>query len=285
MTFATAETIDLPTLETIRDRLSERVAQGALHLPVLPKAAGQILALAGDPNSDVAQLSALIHGDQALASHVLRIVNSAAYGGSQTIVSLQQAVTRIGMKLLGEIAIAVSVRGEVFHVPGFQAEIKRLWRHSLASGAWAKEIARAKRTNVECLFLCGLLHAIGKPIALRAVVELEPGIDKNSALALMDEFHGEVGAAVADKWRLPPQVRASCAYYRNRAAAAAFQKETAITWLSDRLASWVLLPGCPRDEALGQDPVLAELNLYPEEFQALLDQQESVLATIHTMDA
>ena len=90
--------------------LGEGLNSSSLELPVMPRVASKVLALTHDPNAEVSDLSELIHSDQSIASHVLRIANSAAYGGGDQIVSLQQAVARLGMNLLGEIAIAVSVQ-------------------------------------------------------------------------------------------------------------------------------------------------------------------------------
>ena len=129
------------------------------------------------------------------------------------------------MKLLGEITVAVSVRGEVFRVPGFQIKIKYIWRHALASGIFGKEIARLKRVNVEGQFLCGLLHTIGKPVALHALVDLQKkrltSLPPESVLDLMEEFHCLIGKKIADYWKLPLQVQHSAVWYQNYAEAPA----------------------------------------------------------------
>ena len=52
-------------------------------LPVLPQVAGQVVSLSNDPNAELGELSSLIHQDQALAGHLLRISNSVAYRGGE----------------------------------------------------------------------------------------------------------------------------------------------------------------------------------------------------------
>ncbi len=159
-------------LNGLRLDLKARLEKCNLDLPILPHVASQVLGMTADERSDAARLAALIHSDQALASHVLRIANSAALGGNSTIVSLQHAVARLGLELLAGVALAVSVRSGVYRIPGFEEETRSLWRHALASGLYAKEIARRRRHNVETAFLCGLLHEIGKPVVLKAAVEV-----------------------------------------------------------------------------------------------------------------
>ena len=102
---------DCDALETCRKVLTRRIDSDELRLPVLPQVAGQVVALSNDPNAELGELSSLIHQDQALAGHLLRISNSVAYRGGETIVSLQQAVTRLGMQILSDMAMAVSVQG------------------------------------------------------------------------------------------------------------------------------------------------------------------------------
>lgn len=286
----TASGVSLATspAEACRSALAHRLRAGTIKLPLLPKVAGQVLSMTSDPNADLGELSALIHRDQALAGHVLRIANSAAYAGSVPIVSLQQAVTRLGMQLLAEIALALSVQGETFHAANFQSEVKRLWRHSLASGTYGKEVARHKRQNVEGQFLCGLLHTLGKPVVLQSVTEWqkETGqtLDLEMARALVDEFHNEIGALIATTWKLPQQVLISCSFYSRYAEAPTFRLETAMTYLSDRLAEWIVSPEMVSEEALRTDPVLAVLNLYPDEVDTLLGRKDDVAKIVDAMN-
>lgn len=274
-----------------RDRLAaalvQRIESGAVDLPLLPQVAGRVLHLTHDANADAAGLSALIHQDQALAARVLRIANSPAYMPRMPIVSLQQAVARLGMNLLAEIALIASIRGGGLCVPGYDAEVKQLWRHALASGAWAKEVARLRRLNVESAFLCGLLHGIGKPVVLQAAVrlahELSLDVDRPAMLALMEEHHARVGVLIAVKWSLPKQVGEAIAYYLEYAHAPSFAREATITCLADRLATHLLTPDGLDEAAVRAHQVVSDLNLYPDDMGLLLGLRETVLAQVEAL--
>ncbi len=155
----------------IAAELEEGLNSSNLELPVMPRVASKVFTLTNDPNSEVSDLSKLIHSDQSIASHVLRIANSAAYGGGEQIVSLQQAVARLGMNLLGEIAIAVSVQSDLFKAPGFEGADHPTSPSRLLLLPTAK-ISRKRRRNVEGQFLCGLLHSVGKPIAVQLIAKI-----------------------------------------------------------------------------------------------------------------
>ncbi len=61
----------------VRKLLEMRLADKDLELPVLSDTAMQVLALADDEDCDARGLAELLARDQSLASHVLRVSNSA----------------------------------------------------------------------------------------------------------------------------------------------------------------------------------------------------------------
>ena len=286
-----------PPLEQLEQALIQKIQAGEIELPLLPQAASRVMALASDPNADAAKLSALIHQDQALAAHVLKIANSPAYMPRSPVVSLQHAVAMLGITLLSEIAFTASLKVGAFQVPGYEDDVKQLWRHSLASGAFAKEVARAKRMNVESAYLCGLLHEIGKPVVLRItasitqerkkdwVKALAPILDNKSHIKILTEgYHTRVGILIADKWSLPKQVAEAIQYYGDYEHATAFRQECMLTFIADRLASHLLTPEEMPEDSLRDHPVFAELNLYPQDIDKLLMTKDQVLTIVNAMN-
>ncbi len=268
--------------------LNERIESGTIDVPLLPKVAAEVLRMVYDPNAEAAKLAALIHQDQALAAHVIRVANSPAYMPRNPVVSLQHAVAMLGMNLLSEIAFTTSLKNAALKVEGFEREIKGLWQHSLASGAYAKEIARMRRFNVESAYLCGLLHAIGKPVVVQTAAALSrehkmaiepPWVDQ-----LLAGYHTRVGSLIAKKWALPQQVIESIAFYEHYDQATGSRQECMITCLADRLATHLLQPESMDDAAVRDHPVYAELNLYPDDVEALLQMKEKVAATVEAMN-
>ena len=264
--------------------LSELVDRKDLKLPVLPEIPSKVLAMTTNPEMNISELSELIHQDQALAGHVLRVGNSPIYAGSRQIASLTQAITRLGARLVGDIAFSISLGAEVFRVKGFEKVAKDLWQHALASGLYGKEIARMRRRNIEGQYLCGLLHTIGKPVILQAAVELQSSLDlpltKDVARQLMDDFHATVGSILTFSWGLPEIVSKTCLYYQEYEEAPSYRDETIATYLSGLLARLVTDPKNYSAEEVSQNPAFAALNLYPDDIQALLDRSEAVAETL-----
>jgi len=273
--------------EQVEQALIERIEKDRIDLPVLPQVAGRVMALASDPLGDAARLSTLIHQDQALAAHVLRIANSPAYMPRTPIASLQHAVAMLGVNQLSEIAIAISLKSGAVKIPGYEADIQQIWRHALASGAYAKEIARLRRYNVESAYLCGLLHAVGKPVVLKTITsiasELHIPLEPSAVTSFLDGYHVRVGILIAAEWALPSQVAEAIAYYWAYEQAPSHRHEAMMTCLADRLATYILVPDSFDDSTLRDHSVFADLNLYPNDIDALLSLKEKVLNLVDAM--
>ncbi len=284
-TILTPSNANMP--EQVERALVERIDKDQIDLPVLPQVAGRVMALANDPSADAARLSALIHQDQALAAHVLRIANSPAYMPRTPIASLQHAVAMLGVNQLSEIAVAVSLKSAAVTIPGHEADVRQLWRHALASGAYAKEIARMRRYNVESAYLCGLLHAVGKPVVLKTVTtiasEMHMSLDPGAVVAFLDGYHARVGSLIATEWALPPQVAEAIAYYWIYEQAPTHRQEAMMTCLADRLATYLLDPDSFNDSTVRDHSVFADLNLYPNDIDTLIGLKEKILGLVNTM--
>ncbi len=275
-------------VEKLEQALVQKIEAGEVELPLLPHAASQVMALASDPSADAAKLSSLIHQDQALAAHVMRIANSPAYMPRSPVVSLQHAVAMLGISLLSEIAFTASLKSGAFKVPGHEDEVKRLWRHSLASGTFAKEVARMRRVNVESAYLCGLLHEIGKPVVLKTATTLAQTqrvtIEKTILHGWINGYHARVGTVIAEKWGLPKQVGTAIQYCDEYDHATTFRQECLLTCAADRLATHLLTPEDMPDESLRTHPVFAELNLYPNDIDQLLSKKDHVLTVVNALN-
>lgn len=265
--------------------VTRKVSQGKLDVPLLPGVVTEVMSLMDDPEADVRRLAALIHRDPGLAAHVLRVANSPAFSAASSVVSLQQAVSRLGLRLLGEVAVSAVLARSIFKDQAGCPQIEQLRRDSLATGVWAREVARQRRVSVDSAFLCGLLQRIGAPVALaegiRAARDLNIPVTPPMLDRVMRDVEGEVGLAVATAWRLPSAVRACIAHRNQPLAASQHQQIVLITALAGELVktTW--------DEDLIDDlydsPLLGALNLYPDDVDDLLDRHDDVVATIRAM--
>ncbi len=266
----------------IKSRLETRLFSGEIELPFLPATAAEVMATCRNDDSDARKIADLMQRDQSLAAHVLRVSNSAAYAPKEPIVSLQQAVSRLGTSTVCEIAIAVSLKGRVFDVPGWRVKVRELWIHSAATAVFAKEVARIRRFNVEGSFLCGLLHDVGKPLVMQALLRTaKEETDRSVPPRLMDmamaEFHERVGALLIEAWSLPEWMKHVVANHHNYSSMEEYREETMITHLTDELCHWALEEGTTQEDFPVELPVIADMGLYADEITQLLDMRGQVL--------
>ncbi len=256
--------------------LREKIARGELELPMLSQTATEVAALCLQGACDARALASTLNHDPALAGHVLRVANSAAFAPAEPIVSLQQAISRLGLATVGQIALAVSIGARVFQVPGHDGWVREMWRHAALTAAWAREVARAKRENVEGAFVCGLLHDVGEPVLLQAAVDLltrsKSAATRAQLEPLLDELHASAGAELARRWKMANWISAAIEHHHAPGGGGA--TAACIVQLADQLALRMgsdleEFPARVSDE-VGALPAVAELGLYEEELAALL---------------
>lgn len=256
----------------IEQSLRDRLDRPELEIPMLPAVAVRILKLVSSEDTDAKDLSGVIHGDPALAAHVLRIANSPLFMSSVPIVSLRQAVARLGVKQLAQVALTASIQARAFQARGFERLAEALRDEAVRCGAWAQEVARALRTNPETAFLCGLVHRIGVPISLQALADVartqNETVAPDDALALVEEHQACVGSRVVEKWGLAKTI------------AAVIRGEESDT---GRIVAAARALATHEPEEVSEHPALADANLYPEDVEALLSRADAVAQTASLM--
>jgi putative nucleotidyltransferase with HDIG domain len=238
------------------------LTRGELEIPLIPEAATAVMRACADPDADARKLSEIVRRDAALATGVVRVAQSAVYGGAR-VATLQQAVTRLGAVKLREAAWVVVCRGRLFKAPGYEKQVREVFRHCLAAGFFAQEIAREIRVNVEEAFLAGLLHDVGRPILLQAAANLG---ETGDISALLDAHHAEIGGLLETRWSLAPRV-----------AQAIVQHHAACP--STPLGHLVQLADAFARNAADAHPAIAVLNLYPDAMARLSARSEQIFAS------
>lgn len=185
------------------------------QLPPLPASIVRISAMLSDFNTSQSTLAQAISIDPVLSTRLLRLANSAIYGLHGTVTSVANAVSTVGYLAISEILMMSGVSDAFGRKILSSPQGKEIWQHSLATAMVASEICRASSlSGAEDAFSCGLLHDIGKLIFLRADAPaytriLQTG-SEDEILALENASfgfdHAELGAAAAEKWKLPEAV-------------------------------------------------------------------------------
>jgi HD-like signal output (HDOD) protein len=272
---------ELDSLGMVQGLVERCLANDELAIPSLPEVAVRVVR-GGTKNSGSAHiLAGIIHTDSALTEYVLRIASSAAKRPALPITSLQHAIAWLGLDEVANIAFTLALQGKMLHVEGQHRKARRLWRHSLASALWARQLAHTLARETGLCYLCGLLHNIGSAVTLGVVhdVAQRAGLTLagNEYGSLIEIFNREVGERVIAAWALPPPVPTVVARWDSYASAGAVRWESNVVNVAHKLADFTLHePAMLTRELLVRDQGYRDLGLSAQDAEPLFDSTAAI---------
>jgi putative nucleotidyltransferase with HDIG domain len=159
--------------------------------------------------------------DNVLTAKLLRACNSPFFGLEQPVSSVEQAVLILGHQQILHIALSIAFSSSMAApLPGYAAEGKELWQHSLVTAVVAEIIANdshAVRVEPPVAFTAGMLHDIGKLVmnhvltaelqtAIRARITQEGRSRTEAEQEIVGTDHADVGGCLLQSWRLPEDI-------------------------------------------------------------------------------
>ncbi|CUU01944.1 MAG: HDOD domain-containing protein [Fimbriimonadales bacterium] len=206
------------TLKTVSS--AEELIGKLQDLPSLPAVVMQVYQMADDPNVHAQQLAYEIGKDQGFTARLLRVANSAYYGMSRQVGTIEEAVVVLGMNTVKNLAL-IAATYPLFQraLIGYTPHVSGLWMHSMAVGLIAQTGTRVFDTPVRNeAFTAGLLHDVGKLVISSAlpdwmgdlydmVVHRRMPVHE-AEKELFGFTHEEVGALLVERWKLPPRIAA-----------------------------------------------------------------------------
>ncbi|MDN3638897.1 HDOD domain-containing protein [Simiduia curdlanivorans] len=185
----------------------------AQQLPNIPKIVQELIESFGDNNVNTDAIAKKIASDQVLTAKVLRMANSARYGGNRKIGSVNDAVVILGFNALRTLVLASGLTS-AFKTPE-SFDIKQFWRNSFTCAALCKWLAKFTKLDPEVAFTCGMMHNIGglliHTLAPDKAAEIDgavsQGLDRKQTQDLQLGFDfTDAGAELAQNWRFPSDI-------------------------------------------------------------------------------
>jgi putative nucleotidyltransferase with HDIG domain len=177
-----------------------------LRLPVMPKAAFQLMRTSDDTTSP-AQLQLIAGSDPVLCAALLNAANSARFGLREPVSRVIDAAARLGIPVARKVLMASCF------APLFASKpLQDLWKHSQSVAAAAAEAARTISFDPEIAWTAGLLHDIGRLIfktgATESRIRLMQWVESGFPLIYAEiltygKDHARVGADLLRQWNLP----------------------------------------------------------------------------------
>jgi putative nucleotidyltransferase with HDIG domain len=206
---------DLPDTDAEQAAAESMLADTAriVGLHPFPETANKILQLSRDPACEVSRLTRLIENDPSFAVKTLRLVNSAAFSRRVSCTTIAHAVTLLGIKTIGELAASWAVL-EMFDRP--DPRYVQLKGHATTVAALARHLATRLGQPADDIYTCGLMHDLGKLLALEDDADadahsrrLEASAPDTMHLAEREAMgfdHALLAAHVMRQWEIPDPV-------------------------------------------------------------------------------
>jgi HD-like signal output (HDOD) protein len=192
------------------------------QLPPLSPTAARLLELLSDENLSLNGLSRVIAQDPGIAARILGVANSAYFGQTTPIHSVEDAVIRVlGLNMVKSLAFSIAISGafDTSRCQGF--DLEAYWHRSLATATCSQLLCRCiagePRPDPDGAYLAGLLFDIGVLVLVHlfpedyAQVLLAQQADPQQDLypleeALVGLSSREAGAWLTDRWHLPDMI-------------------------------------------------------------------------------
>jgi HD-like signal output (HDOD) protein/CheY-like chemotaxis protein len=208
---------------------NEQLKQLATRIKCLPSLPALYHRLTEELQRDkpsIERISDIISRDPAMAAKILQLVNSAFFGLPQSVTSLTDAVTYLGLTTVRSLVLSWQVFSQFDPQLNRGFSIDALAHHCWLTGMVARRVARAEQQDeIVCsqCFLAGLLHDVGQLILatglpeeyarVRLLARQQNRPIQQTEQELFGATHADVGGYLLGLWGLPTAITEAVALH------------------------------------------------------------------------
>lgn len=228
----------------------EELVQEVNQLVSFPEVYLRLSELLEEPTATSKDIGKLIAQDPSLTLRVLRIANSALYGLSRQVETVERAVIVLGKRQIIEVVLATSVSKVIAGIPNDVYDMDDFWHHSILCGIVTRELARrCRHVEVDFAFVAGLLHDIGQlvlfnrfpgqsRVALELVMDRERPVELFMAERKLFGFdHAMLAGRLMELWNLPERLRECVEYHHEPGLAQHYPVEVALIHMANAITN------------------------------------------------
>ncbi|MFC4700413.1 HDOD domain-containing protein [Glaciecola siphonariae] len=204
--------------------LVEKINNDTLVLPTLPAIALKVRKAADDPNINLLKMADVIGQDPSLSARMIKISNSAYLGREIKVTSTSQAVTRIGLAQVKNIATALAMeqlfvsKNEIVkkYMAKKWTDIINIVGNAMAVMALYQRATKKKDLSIDTMTLSALVADIG---ALPVLTEAErhDSVFANPTFldVAIDKLAGRIGGSIMREWKFNDVFIECAEHWRN----------------------------------------------------------------------
>ena len=232
-------------LNAQRFQMLEDIAKelaGEIVFPTYFDAALRLRKALQDTDQPLARIVAAISLEPLIAAKLMKLANSALYGGSSAAVrDLGSAIQRLGLETVRTTALAIAM-GQMLRskeMAPFSDLTRQLWDHTLKTAVAARLLAKSHtRLNPDEAWLAGLVHDLGAFYMLyRAAQYAELRARPETVKYLIVQWHEGIGVSLLNALGLPEEiVAATIDHDQPRPALSTVRSLTDVVYVANILA-------------------------------------------------
>ncbi|MBL9208844.1 MAG: HDOD domain-containing protein [Opitutaceae bacterium] len=193
---------------------AESLVKQLKDLPPAPKVLLTLRRLLAEHDTTIEAIAEVVNLEPGLSARVVRMANSAHFGGTTKVDSVKEGIQRVGLKGVQELvtyAVASQLVGQPLNAYAMSAQ--KLWLRAVACAMAAGALAERASVNREDAYTAGLMHGLGLLVIDRhATKQRRKGKFASSGYPLdfapaerdwLGFSHAEAGAALLDAWDFP----------------------------------------------------------------------------------
>lgn len=211
--------------------------------PVMPEVGQALIQTLNNDQADTFVICRIIKKDPTLTANLLRMANSALFGLSGQVDTLERAVKVVGLAKVRARALSLCMA----QTSPFPVGLDRIafWRYSLRCAGYAQWLAELCEVDDQEAWLCGMLLRLGDLSVVQARPDLLQGLDTPGMTSaerwqlqrrLVGFDEGEVTAELAQHWDLPQALVRGLRHCAQPLAAPELSRLAAVLHLAARLA-------------------------------------------------
>ena len=215
----------------------------------VPQVIHQLMDLADDPDVPASEIAELILYEPVVTANLLKMANSAMFGFKVKIDSVHDAVVRMGLKRVVELALMSSVTKSLkSNQKGYGLEDGQLWKQSVSCALMASAAADKVDSSIKhVVFTAALLKDIGVIVmdrhirAVAAEIQLamqDGGLDLVAAeRQVLGIDHADLGARIARTWNLSETLADAIHNHHLSDDLPEVSTETALVYIADSICT------------------------------------------------
>ena len=266
--------------------IMERLVARVESLPPMPQSVFKLREAVAKPDVNYHDIVMPLKDDPGICADLLRVANSARYGVSHRVETVEEAVRYFGMPSLVEFVAAACSERIVREAFSNIANLNEFTQHSRQIAKSSTYICTMLKMNphaAEAYTIAGLLHDIGRLLTLLVTGERkfckeaigiywdEISPDVASEIQIFGLNHAELGRMICQKWQFPVRIVNSVHRHHTPIMKDNFSFDGLIIYMAELLATDELPdntiarsipPSLMRELKIGPDDIIATRKAY-----------------------